>query len=98
MIVNKIENNSKLTKYFEKKYKNSKYKDIDQFLLQYDENNNIPYEIRKRVRVNTLKLLQDEKNLEGFTSKKMKYNSCIKVDILIFLFIFIILIIRNNIY
>ena len=72
----KKEEKSNFLKDFNNKFKVDKSpREINNFLIQYSEDNNIPYELKQKIRYNTLSLLGCESKsdiIEGLQTKKKK--------------------------
>lgn len=72
----KKEEKSKLLKDFNNRFKIDKSpREINNFLIQYTEDNNIPYELKNKLRYNTLALLgyeQKSEIIEGFSKQENK--------------------------
>ena len=70
LAINKKESKPVLLNEFKNTFKIDKNnREIQNFLIQYDEQNNIPYELKHKLRYNTLKLLGEENKsniVEGF--------------------------------
>ena len=98
LAINKNESKPHLLNNFKKTLKiKDSTTEIHNFLKQYDENNNIPSEMKYKLRYTTLLLLGIKSKstvIEGFTNSQVKYHN----DTFIFLNILLIIIILSLLY
>mgnify|MGYP001431675193 CR=1 FL=1 len=100
LAINKKESKPVLLNEFKNTFKIDKNnREIQNFLIQYDEQNNIPYELKHKLRYNTLKLLGEENKsniVEGFNKIEISEDTYKCLMILLLAILILLLYLKKN--
>ena len=100
LAINKKESKPVLLNEFKNTFKIDKNnREIQNFLIQYDEQNNIPYELKHKLRYNTLKLLGEENKsniVEGFNKIDISEDTYKCLMILLLAILVLLLYLKKN--